>query len=71
MGVKEQMVYSLHAALVREEMEVCVIADMEKLEKMRKRRKIILKTRENVFERVWRNLVCSSMENLRDSLHAI
>lgn len=52
MGVKEQMVYSLHAALVREEMEVCVIADMEKLEKMRKRRKIILKTRENVFERV-------------------
>lgn len=71
MGVKEQMVYSLHAALLREEMEVCVIADMEKMEKMRKRRKIILKTRENVFERVWRNLVCSSMENLRDSLHAI
>lgn len=45
------MVCSLHTVLLREEMEECVIFDIEKSEEMRKSQKTILKTREKVFER--------------------
>lgn len=35
---------------------------------MRKTHKIILKTEENIFQRGWKNLVFSVMENFRETI---